>query len=326
MELRRTRAAARWFLHAQGHTLGPYDDSRVLKGLEQGELLPSDKIYSAQDGTWTVLASHPYFQKHGDLLSFRRAAHIPSPPSPRSLRAKVVAPPPIPVMPPPAPRMHDPIVKKMAEQLPEPEPSPAAVIVAPEKEPPPPEDKGLLEQVHLGPEHVVHVEPIVMAPVHFPAIEPAVIAQPSTPAEEIYEEESLEDMARALERALEEAPAPVLQPQTTTPDSPIPARPEIKAVFLTDPGSWPQPAKAAVPSARVIQIQLKMPENGAGKALLFALVVALAAGGGYLLSNTNKTRDQKGFHLSDPSSPIAVPLEAVDPNPPLKAPTRPQRE
>lgn len=395
MEPRRDRASARWFLHAQGNTLGPYDDDQVLSALKEGEILPSDKIFSAQDKTWTILSSHPYFKTRGELLTFRRANQLSAPPSPRKLRTKNVTPPPIPVLPPkpahelareaevfpepapiiaaapeptsssapeteapkitrapkaprvpklapeilslapePAPRMHDPVVTHVA-LLPEPESVPQHASAPAVPATPPPEEMGLLETVVLGPRDVVHVEPLVL--------EDSVMAQalrksaarapgpargaellPRAP-EEIAEEENLEDMARALERALEEQPALASEPSPIV-DSQIPSRPEIKPVFLTDPGSWARAPEPPPKASRVIQIQLNMPEKLWAKALLFLFVATLAAGGGYLLSAKDKTRDQKGFRLSDPSSPYAVPIEAVDPNPPLKAPTRPQRE
>jgi hypothetical protein len=342
MEPRRNRADARWFLHAQGHTLGPYDDLQVIQGLKEGEILPSDKIYSAKDKSWTILASHPYFKSRPDLLAFRRADQIPSPPSPRSLRAKAaVVPPPIPPLPrkpirepvrelaslpasepallpvpppakvgraPKAPRVPK-LAAEILSPMPEPKPATPSVTLATDlAQPPLPEEKGLLEPVPIGPGELFRVEPLTpwpMAP------------------EEIFEEENLEDMAHALERALEEPPVVSVAPAMA---AQIPPRPEINPVFLAEPGSWARPPKSVHEMPRVIQIHLKIPERAKAKLAAFVLVALLAAGAGYLLSDKNKTRDQKDFRLSDPPSPIAVPLEAVDPNPPLMAPTRPQRE
>lgn len=58
--------------------------------------------------------------------------------------------------------------------------------------------------------------------------------------------------------------------------------------------------------------------------ILAALLIACAAYFGF--SSLGKMRDLKETNLSDPPSPTIQPSEESDPLPPLKAPTRPQRD
>ncbi|MGZ3655330.1 MAG: hypothetical protein ACXVCS_07230, partial [Bdellovibrionota bacterium] len=319
MELKRERPdVARWFLHAQGNTLGPYRDHDVLSGLRSGEILPNDKIYSAKDGTWTPLELHPYFARFDALIGSKRADDLAPLPSPRRLRSRAA----VSVPPLPAP------VQPQLQPQPQPQPIEAEKPAVIEVISPPVEEIVEVAPVAVAPEPAPEPEPIptplpVEAAPEFPAVaQPAVVV----PVAEILEEESLEDMAVALEKALDAADRVESIPEAA-PVSPIPARPEIKPVFLADPAPWSEFKPATTPAreqTRVIKIELKLPEGAVFKAIALLVLVGLAVAAGYWVSE-NKTRDLKDSRLSDPSSPITVPSEVGDPVPPLKAPTRPQR-
>lgn len=121
------------------------------------------------------------------------------------------------------------------------------------------------------------------------------------------------------------------EPPIAAPDpDPVPSTlldyglPEMRPVFLSNPQTWESPKEKR---GKTIQIELKLPEKPLKMLLAFALVAAVALAAGYYGSSLqNKTRGQNGFRLSDPSSPTTQPQDLGDPIPPLKAPTRPQRE
>jgi hypothetical protein len=73
----------------------------------------------------------------------------------------------------------------------------------------------------------------------------------------------------------------------------------------------------------VLKIELKLPDQPRYYVMLFLAIVLGLAASHWM---ENKTRDLKDSRLPDPSSPTAAPIEAGDPIPLLKAPTRPQRE
>ncbi len=105
----------------------------------------------------------------------------------------------------------------------------------------------------------------------------------------------------------------------------IPPRPDYVPVFIAAPTSWEELKKNAPRKrqVRIFKIELKGPDRPLHFLFIFVAIGLAFAAGNWV---ENKTRDLKDSRLSDPSSPTTAPFEAGDPIPPLKAPTRPQRE
>jgi hypothetical protein len=260
----------KWFLHVQGHTVGPLATEEVLLGLQNGEFSSQDKICSPADPAWQNLAEHPRFADHGSLFSVS-SNDLVAPPSPRILRMR----------------------KQAAVEIP---PAPAIPEILP--------------------------EPVIAAAI---ADEPKIL--PSPPLEPVAEEMPM-PVAAQKERSEPASPASSL----------IPPRPDFQPVFLAEPPrreeilkkkKFPtlqaKPENEARAPTRVIKIELKLPERPLRILVLLCMLMALAVVAGNWVT-ANKTRDLKDSRLPDPSSPTVTPLETGDPIPPLKAPTRPQRE
>lgn len=320
----------RWYLHVQGRTVGPLAGEEVSFGLKTGEFLPADKIANARHPIWRRISEHPVFGKQVASDAVPRSEQLQAPPPPRLLRVKPVTPPPkvpdfVPSRPP-------------AEAAPEPEQRPMA---APE-----PESKIQAEPAaEQKAETVAQPEP--KQAVTAPAGASAFSSSPDDYADDPETNASLEAATRELERVLSSLREPVPSPRTPGKASgkkelsaAIPARPEVQPVFLAEPAprraSPRHPEKAAgSQERRVIQIELKFPERPIRWLALAALVFGIAYYAGIFARkdsapsaglSENKTRDLKEFPLPDPSSPTNTPSEAGDPVPPLKAPTRPQRD
>ncbi|HEY8278349.1 MAG TPA: hypothetical protein VIH99_01915 [Bdellovibrionota bacterium] len=151
------------------------------------------------------------------------------------------------------------------------------------------------------------------------------IALPETP--EIFEERITLppiEMAPVLEKVKEEEK----EKAEVREEASLPTRPDFRPV-IADPVNWGALEEETPVSKKkkktVLKVEFNLPERTPGKVILLLLVLGIAGAAGYWLSE-NKTRDLKDSRLPDPSSPTTTPLEAGDPIPPLKAPTRPQRD
>jgi hypothetical protein len=311
MEPTQRREEPKWFVRAQGATtLGPFGEREILAGLRAGDFLASDSVHGSREPGWTPLLEHPRFAAH--FSARPTAAELRRLPSPRILRRRE----PVPVIaaaPASAPA-----------PTPEPQPLPAAAAVSATE-----------AEARPAPEALPEALP------ELPEVEAAFPSE-SEPEPEPEEADDLAALSHALERAVEQeeiraaaapvaeeplAPAvanvPLASAAGPAPPEAIPARPELQ-VFLADP-SPRVPREKSRREKRVIQIELKLPERPLRAALVFLLLALVAGGAGFWMS-AKKTRDQKGFRLSDPSSPTTLPQETGDPIPPLKAPTRPRRE
>lgn len=281
--------AERWYVNVQGRTLGPLESAEVKAGLESGEFLGSDKISPARQPAWQTISEHSLFGTFVSADEAPLSAFLVPPPPPSLLRAKAPPPPHLPA-----------VVPAKPEPLPEPEPK---IEVAEVKVP----------------------EPVFAAP---PAAAEDLITDPETNA-------ALEQATRELERMLStlkkaETPAAPTPRKEAKPEihSAIPSRPDYEPVFIGDPEPRYERAAAAKLQARVIQIEFKLPERPLHWLVLAVMLLAVAAyfGNGIdLWRGEDKTRGLKDFRLPDPSSPADLPIAADDPPPPLKAPTRPQR-
>lgn len=303
--LREERPSPRWFLRSLGGTLGPLADQDILEGLRVGDFLGSDRVFSARDAAWTTLREHPHFASLHFWSELPPASdQLSRVPSPRTLRARASAglalAPPLPV----------------ATE----EPKPAA----------PAEEPAL-----VAPPVEAAVEEALFPPL--PACIPGAVETETALSEATVppllpeENDDLEAAARELEIALENLPEPAEPPPAAAPPmapvvneaadaAGIPNRPDWKPVFLADPTTpWEAPKDNT--AARGIQIRLERPLLAAAGALVVLAVLVIG-----VWWAANKTRDLKDSRLPDPSSPTTVPYDAGDPVPPLKAPTRPQRE
>jgi hypothetical protein len=285
---------ARWFIHGQGHTIGPLAEQDILVGYKKGEYLPSDRVFSAQDGKWVELQCHAIFSASKPFSSPRRAADFERLPSPRTLRAKEVAAPislPIPT-------------------------APVVEAEAPAFAPPEPEIVAILEE----PKEVAAPAP--------PALEPVQVSKVEDDPEDDLIQAALE-LERALDRVTVETPSP--QPSVAPL---VNHRLDFQPVVIPEPvfvaSNFPESKQRA---PKIIQFQFKLPERPARFFVFWLLILGTAWGALTLFpknhvleSGEDKTRGLNDFRLSDPSSPTSSPQEADDPIPPLKAPARPQRD
>ncbi len=308
-------ARDRWYLRAQGRTLGPLEAEEVKIGLETGEFLPGDKIANSRNPSWQLMSEHPVFQRFISSEEIPRSKMLVTPPPPQLLRVKpqpapAAMPAAIPV-PPPVPVFTAPPQISI----------PVEVRATPPKKKKPTKPKRLSG---IALELISSVPPTVLREL------PDAPAAPIDPETNAALDQATKELERFL-KTLKKTEAPL---EAIVAPAPIPLRPSYEPIFIGKPEPVVEPKKK--PEGRVIQIELKLPEKP-WQWLVVIAALALAAlliFGGIGKSEKqfgfgpeeNKTRDLKDSRLPDPSSPTSTPLEAGDPVPPLKAPTRPQRE
>jgi hypothetical protein len=306
-----TSPKERWYLRVQGRTLGPLEGEEIRFGLESGEFLPGDKIASSRNPSWLLVGEHPLFGRFSNDQQVSRSKILVPPPSPHLLRNRAPTPPSVAVpaqIPVPPPEVAAPAAM----------PTPEPLVVPPAVEAPP-----AASAVKARAPRKKTAKPKKTEAAPLPA-----------PAQALAAEDKAADELDRFLQSLKKPATPEPSPSALVVADAIPARPAYEPIFIREP----EPTRASAPlkkkqTERVIQIELKLPERPLHWLLvLAALVVAAAlltdapAKIRSLWSDENKTRDLKDFRLSDPSSPTNTPFEASDPVPPLKAPTRPQRE
>jgi hypothetical protein len=343
---KKTNAAPeRWYLRVQGRTVGPLPAEEVRIGLETGEFLATDRVANSRQPAWTTLAEHPFFRSFGISGATFRSGQLKTPPPPALLRARAQpVPPSVPALIPAAP-----VAAAVAAPV-EPKPAVPAKFLNPEKIP---QGKVLsLRELADAPKAEPKALPL---PASVPSAASVQKFVEKTLLEPEHQHSGLDAATLELERFLssvKKAHEPVRETITTvaekieSPKTPapsleaaagIPIRPSYEPIFLAEPSPRaPRNTEKNEAGGRVIQIQLKLPERPLRAALILAVIlVALFFARGKFVSgdsatnnfeDTNKTRDLKDSRLPDPSSPTNTPSEAGDPIPPLKAPTRPQRE
>ncbi len=343
--------AERWYLRVQGRTIGPLAQEEIRFGLETGEFLPADRVASSRHPAWSALAEHEQFRGFARKENALRSDLLVAPPPPQLLRARAQpVPPPIPEVIPksPAPKALAPLQKEFAaipQKFRNAEKLPEGKVLYLRNLPDAPKPVPAPQPV---PELIAKPISIVTA-ASVPALAPSPIEEVTEDAETNL---SLDAATKELERflsSLKKSPVlpkePIAAParKSEMPSiekpvftAPIPARPSYEPVFF---GATAAPAvEKKKTEGRVLRIELKLPETLRQWLLLLAAIALAAAA--YLYAGSGKksspelddafgeikTRDLKDSRLSDPSSPTNRPLEAGDPVPPLKAPTRPQRE
>jgi|GEM_PF-5122559 len=308
-------ARERWYLRVQGRTLGPLDADEVKFGLETEEFLPSDKIASSGTPAWLLVSDHPLFRQFGTKEEGLRSQMLVPPPPPQLLRVK------------PQP--------SASAQMPAVIPAPPKVVVAPEpvvEAPPTPRPPAIPEKF-LRASPIPHVLPTKIR--DLPDAAPAERTKPSLNEATQELERFLKTLKKSATAPVEQIAPPAGKPALLKPkvevSAPIPTRPSYEPVFFGVPEPKAEKTKEKKKrEARSIQIELKLPERPWRMLIVVAgivLALFLAFGNRNFDSNgENKTRDLKDSRLPDPSSPTNQPSEAGDPVPPLKAPTRPQRD
>jgi hypothetical protein len=350
------RGEERWFIRTQGHTLGPIASAEVENRLLSGELLPGDKICAPTNGIWLAISDHHLFSSLCTKL--KPESQLELPPSPSILwkkKRQAYAPPKAPEL--PKETSPAPAAAKAAP------PDPVAPALVTKEPAALPDEKLAAEKLFAEKILAEKIAPAISAAEIIPAAN-RIPEAPSLPRKS-YSQDSFPDpraVALSLKAALrdwaaeeERSQSQRKNPAYELPPSPPPSivRPtadswrESSSRYYEEPAPRPAPqaqlnpqpkppkAQKAIPEEkndefRVIRIELKIPGlRGFGwmRGLAWAIALGLVAAAGWLHFNgSNKTRDLKGFRLSDPSSPTTEPSTESDPIPPLKAPTRPQRE
>jgi hypothetical protein len=292
----------RWFVRSQEHTLGPLTAAEIASRMKAGEILPSDKVYGAQEGSWKALSSHPLFAVSSSANQ-PKSSTLVVPPPPNVLWKK----------------KRDPYSPPAAPPLPKEE-----TVSTPAATPPPTEAKAAPTPAPAAQEKLQRA----YAKESFP--DPGEVSRALKAAlQEWALEEELIERHRKPAYELPVAPRPQFSAATLPASEPKPRH--METVILPEPKARQKnaeaPPKAAAPD-RVIRIELKFPSlTGLSWVRAICWLATLAVMGfATYFALQDKTRDLKGFRLSDPSSPTTVPSPASDPIPPLKAPTRPQRE
>jgi hypothetical protein len=306
-------ARERWYLRVQGRTLGPLEAQEVKFGLETGEFLSTDKIASSRNPQWILVSEHPSFAAFSAEEEGQRSRMLVTPPPPQLLRIK----------------------PQVAPRAPLPETIPAAPMPAtPAVVAPPP-----IPERFRDAQSIPHVAPKNLR--DLPDAQPRKIADAETASSLDEATKELERFLKTLRKQPETPREPVASPsgksEAARPSPsviiPIPERPSYEPIFIPTP----EPARKSREkpfSNRTIRIELSLPARPWRLiAWLSAMAIVLFLVFSYGINQwsvfglgENKTRDLKDSRLPDPSSPTNVPSEAGDPVPPLKAPTRPQRE
>jgi hypothetical protein len=338
----------RWFVRARGRTLGPLSARELASSVDRGLFFPMDKVCGSGDKEWTQLGDLPRFRVLFTPQTSREEILTLAPPSPLSLRKRKM--PPLPLLPavPEAPAAEEEVVvaapaplvtKEMvsaepptAEEIPEIlEAIEEAVIVVPAapsffarlkpplaakvkkfEEPTPVPARG--DQLGPSPDEVPALIELPKLEAWEELEQPIFLSQPSRQVD-------LESRWFGTPVMVKEEPAEA--PEENVPDQPLPARPLFAS--LPRMGGAQILEAEAKPRDHAIRIELRLPKRNIFIMLMLVAGFAAAGIGGYWISQ-NKTRDLKDFRLPDPSSPTAVLSTEGDPIPPLKAPTRPQRD